>query len=104
MDSKEAYRGIRNPNKEWYLFGEAWKRFIRQVSQTALSTSFMVGCQKAMHTVYTQTLPNALQRTLWRNNAAGERYDAFGDVGNCDMVLVMGTSLSGLTIDDLAHR
>lgn len=42
-------------------------------------------------------------RTLWRHNAAGERYDAFGDVGNCDMVLVMGTSLSGLTIDDLAH-
>lgn len=42
-------------------------------------------------------------RTLWRNNAAGERYDAFDDIENCDMLLVMGTSLSGLTIDGLAH-
>merc|ERR1712232_510259 len=42
-------------------------------------------------------------RMLWSTNAAGVEYDAFGDVGNADLVLVMGTSLSGLTIDNLAH-
>lgn len=42
-------------------------------------------------------------RTLWRSNAAREPYDAFSDVRSCDMLLVMGTSLSGLTIDEIAH-
>jgi len=42
-------------------------------------------------------------RKLWNTTAAGDRYDAFGDVGNCDMMLVMGTSLSGLTIDGMAY-
>lgn len=40
---------------------------------------------------------------LWTTNAAGESYDAFRDVRSCDLMLVMGTSLSGLTIDGLAH-
>jgi NAD-dependent SIR2 family protein deacetylase len=40
---------------------------------------------------------------LWTTTAAGERYDAFDDVSSCDILLVMGTSLSGLTIDNLAH-
>mmetsp|Transcript_82106 Transcript_82106/g.235888 ORF Transcript_82106/g.235888 Transcript_82106/m.235888 type:complete len:401 (-) Transcript_82106:213-1415(-) len=42
-------------------------------------------------------------RTLWRTNAAGEPCDAFQEVRNCDLVLVMGTSLSGLSIDNVAH-
>jgi len=42
-------------------------------------------------------------RKLWDTNAAGEPYDAFSDVNSCDMLLIMGTSLSGLTIDNLAH-
>jgi len=42
-------------------------------------------------------------RMLWTENAAGEPCDAFGEVSNCDLVLVMGTSLSGLTIDNVAH-
>jgi NAD-dependent SIR2 family protein deacetylase len=42
-------------------------------------------------------------RTLWRETAAGTSYDAFSDVENCDVLLIMGTSLSGLTIDNLAH-
>eukprot|EP00928_Gymnodinium_smaydae_P012349 TRINITY_DN14484_c0_g1_i2.p1 TRINITY_DN14484_c0_g1~~TRINITY_DN14484_c0_g1_i2.p1 ORF type:complete len:404 (-),score=50.98 TRINITY_DN14484_c0_g1_i2:142-1353(-) len=42
-------------------------------------------------------------RTLWRINAAGEEYNAFLDVKQCDLMLVMGTSLSGLTIDQLAY-
>lgn len=43
--------------------------------------------------------------TLWQTNAAGERCDAFDVVRSrqADLVLVMGTSLSGLTIDNLAH-
>jgi len=43
-------------------------------------------------------------RQLWTQNAAHEDCDAFDEVERCDMVLVMGTSLSGLTIDHVAHR
>jgi len=42
-------------------------------------------------------------RSLWQENAAGERCDSFKTLQSCDMLLVMGTSLSGLTIDELAH-
>jgi len=42
-------------------------------------------------------------RTLWRTTAAGEEYSAFEDVRNADLMFVMGTSLSGLTIDGMAH-
>mmetsp|Transcript_27856 Transcript_27856/g.86743 ORF Transcript_27856/g.86743 Transcript_27856/m.86743 type:complete len:184 (-) Transcript_27856:105-656(-) len=42
-------------------------------------------------------------RMLWRTNAAGESCDAFDEVRSCDLCLVMGTSLSGLTIDNVAH-
>merc|ERR1711959_94094 len=42
-------------------------------------------------------------RTLWTTNAAGEPYEWYSDVSHCDLVLVMGTSLSGLTIDSIAH-
>uniref|UniRef100_A0A7S4RN87 Deacetylase sirtuin-type domain-containing protein n=1 Tax=Alexandrium monilatum TaxID=311494 RepID=A0A7S4RN87_9DINO len=42
-------------------------------------------------------------RMLWTTNAAGEPCDAFDEVEHCDLVLVMGTSLSGLTIDNVAH-
>ena len=45
-----------------------------------------------------------MARTLWRHNAAKEPYCAFEDLKHCDVVLVMGTSLSGLTIDNLAHK
>merc|ERR1711871_144636 len=40
---------------------------------------------------------------LWDRNAAGEHCNAFREVRDCDLVLVMGTSLSGLTIDNVAH-
>ena len=42
-------------------------------------------------------------RTLWTRNAAGERVDFLGETAACDLLLVMGTSLSGLTIDIIAH-
>jgi len=42
-------------------------------------------------------------RTLWTANAAGQRCSAFDTVATCDLVVVMGTSLSGLTIDHVAH-
>ncbi len=42
-------------------------------------------------------------RTLWTENAAGEPCSAFEAVEHADLVLVMGTSLSGLTIDNVAH-
>lgn len=42
-------------------------------------------------------------RQLWTNTAAGESYNAFNDVRRSDLLLVMGTSLSGLTIDMLAQ-
>jgi len=42
-------------------------------------------------------------RTLWTETADGSSYSAFEDVAHCDLLLVMGTSLSGLTIDNLAH-
>lgn len=42
-------------------------------------------------------------RQLWSTNAEGEACDPFGSVADCDLVLVMGTSLSGLTIDNVAH-
>jgi|ERR1712192_34927 len=42
-------------------------------------------------------------RTLWSRNAKHEPCDAFREVSTCDLVLVMGTSLSGLTIDNVAH-
>jgi len=42
-------------------------------------------------------------RTLWRTDASGAPCDAFQIVRECDCVLVMGTSLSGLTIDHVAH-
>eukprot|EP00443_Scrippsiella_acuminata_P127414 CAMPEP_0115742540 /NCGR_PEP_ID=MMETSP0272-20121206/90584_1 /TAXON_ID=71861 /ORGANISM="Scrippsiella trochoidea, Strain CCMP3099" /LENGTH=370 /DNA_ID=CAMNT_0003187273 /DNA_START=1 /DNA_END=1110 /DNA_ORIENTATION=+ len=41
---------------------------------------------------------------LWTHNAAGQRCDAMDEVDNCDLVLVMGTSLSGLSIDNVAHK
>jgi len=49
--------------------------------------------------------PGSVQfdRPLWTNNAAGEECDAFGMVEDIDLLLIMGTSLSGLTIDYLAH-
>lgn len=40
---------------------------------------------------------------LWRTNAAGGPCSAFDAVDDADLVLVMGTSLSGLTIDNVAH-
>ena len=42
---------------------------------------------------------------LWQQNAAGDWCDAFALVEDkiADLVLVMGTSLSGLTIDGIAH-
>jgi len=43
-------------------------------------------------------------RSLWTTNANHEPCNAFAEVIDCDMVVVMGTSLSGLTIDELAHR
>lgn len=43
-------------------------------------------------------------RQLWSTNAAGEPYNAFQDAGSCDLMFIMGTSLSGLTIDNLAHH
>jgi len=44
-------------------------------------------------------------RYLWSTTADGAPYDIFTDaVRNCDAVLVMGTSLSGLTIDNVAHQ
>merc|ERR1719329_1218697 len=42
-------------------------------------------------------------RYLWTTTADGAKYDWHGDVRNCDLVLVMGTSLSGLTVDAIAH-
>lgn len=42
-------------------------------------------------------------RTLWGSNAAGQPCNAFEVVRDCDCVLIMGTSLSGLTIDNIAH-
>lgn len=43
-------------------------------------------------------------RTLWTTNANHEHCDAFSKAQEADMVMVMGTSLSGLTIDNVAHR
>lgn len=40
---------------------------------------------------------------LWTKNAAGEPCNAFEKLEECDLVLIMGTSLSGLTIDGVAH-
>jgi len=42
-------------------------------------------------------------RKLWQHAADGSDYNAMTDTKNCDLVLVMGTSLSGLTIDNVAH-
>lgn len=42
-------------------------------------------------------------RHLWQTTADGKEYDWHGDVKHCDLVLVMGTSLSGLTVDAIAH-
>lgn len=42
-------------------------------------------------------------RTLWTTNANHEPCDAFSMATQADMVMVMGTSLSGLTIDNVAH-
>ena len=42
-------------------------------------------------------------RTLWTRNAAGQKCSAFEELESADLVLVMGTSLSGLTIDNVAH-
>eukprot|EP00931_Biecheleriopsis_adriatica_P000198 TRINITY_DN100203_c0_g1_i1.p1 TRINITY_DN100203_c0_g1~~TRINITY_DN100203_c0_g1_i1.p1 ORF type:complete len:421 (-),score=65.95 TRINITY_DN100203_c0_g1_i1:37-1299(-) len=43
-------------------------------------------------------------RTLWTTNARHQPCNAFSKVSDCDMVMVMGTSLSGLTIDAVAHE
>jgi len=42
-------------------------------------------------------------RTLWSTTADGRPYNAFVDMKHADAILVMGTSLSGLTIDHIAH-
>merc|ERR1711879_267579 len=42
-------------------------------------------------------------RMLWTRNAAVEPCDAFDESSNCDLMIIMGTSLSGLTIDNCAH-
>lgn len=42
-------------------------------------------------------------RTLWRNNAAGEGVDWMKAARTCEVMIVMGTSLSGLTIDSMAY-
>lgn len=41
---------------------------------------------------------------LWTQNAAGEKCEAFREARACDLMLVMGTSLSGLTIDNMAYE
>merc|ERR1712194_6406 len=43
-------------------------------------------------------------RTLWNTTADGKPYNAFTDMEHADAILVMGTSLSGLTIDQIAHN
>jgi len=43
-------------------------------------------------------------RSLWQDNAAGEGIDWMKAARTCDVMMVMGTSLSGLTIDAMAYR
>jgi len=40
---------------------------------------------------------------LWTERANGTECDWHDEASGCDMMIVMGTSLSGLTIDDMAH-
>jgi len=42
-------------------------------------------------------------RKLWTRRANGARMNWQQEASSCDMMMVMGTSLSGLTIDDMAH-
>merc|ERR1719198_791137 len=41
---------------------------------------------------------------LWTVNAAGQPCKPLAEVSNADLLIIMGTSLSGLTIDQLAHK
>lgn len=42
-------------------------------------------------------------RCLWTKRADGSQCDWDAEAESCDMMLIMGTSLSGLTIDNMAH-
>ncbi|CAK0859304.1 unnamed protein product [Prorocentrum cordatum] len=43
-------------------------------------------------------------RPLWSTTADGKPYNVFADMAHADAIFVMGTSLSGLTIDHVAHE
>jgi len=42
-------------------------------------------------------------RMLWKSKADGSKCDWENEAQSCDMMMIMGTSLSGLTIDNMAH-
>ena len=59
--------------------------------------------EKALGTYSVKPGSVLFDMNLWIANAAGGESNAFAEVANADLVLVMGTSLSGLTIDHVAH-